>query len=99
MYCRINDIKRKEVVNILDGEKIGYISDIDIDLQSGKLASIIIYGRLRFFGILGKSEDIIISWDKIEVIGEEIVLVSYEDDVGYLKKKRRSFMGIFSNTQ
>ena len=55
---------------------MGYISDIELDTKSGSLISLIIYGRPRFLGLFGKSEDIVIPWCDIEVIGPETVLVS-----------------------
>ncbi|MDR0739226.1 MAG: YlmC/YmxH family sporulation protein [Oscillospiraceae bacterium] len=97
MYCRINDIRRKEVINITDGSKIGYISDIEIDLQKGQLAAIIIYGRLKFWGLLGKEDDIVVPWKDVEVIGEETVLVYYSEDSGFKKRKTRSLFQAFKD--
>lgn len=76
MNCRIAELRNKQVVCVKNGKVLGYISDIELDTKSGTLISLIIYGRPRFFGLLGKSEDIIIPWCDIEVIGPETVLVS-----------------------
>ncbi len=76
MNCRIAELRNKQVVCVKNGKVLGYISDIELDTKSGTLISLIIYGRPRFFGLFGKSEDIIIPWCDIEVIGPETVLVS-----------------------
>lgn len=76
MLCRIDELKNKQVVCVKDGCVLGFISDIELNTESGNLVSIIIYGRQRFFGIFGREEDIIIPWNEIEVIGPETVLVS-----------------------
>ena len=75
MNCRIAELRNKQVVCVKNGKVLGYISDIELDTQSGSLISIIIYGRPRFLGLFGKTEDIVIPWNDIEVIGPETVLV------------------------
>ena len=78
MFCRIADLKIKQVVCVKNGCVLGYLSDIEIDTGDGNVKSIIIPGRLRFFGLLGKEDDIIIPWQEIQVIGQETVLVNTE---------------------
>ncbi|MGI6261527.1 MAG: YlmC/YmxH family sporulation protein [Acutalibacteraceae bacterium] len=76
MICRLADLRNKEVINIKDGMRLGCVCDAELDTCTAKLLSIIVYGRPRFFGILGREEDIIIKWCDIEVIGEDTILVS-----------------------
>ena len=76
MNCRIAELRNKQVVCVKNGKVLGYISDIALDTKNGTLISLIIYGRPRVFGLFGKSEDIIIPWCDIEVIGPETVRVS-----------------------
>ena len=76
MNCKIAELRNKQVVCVKNGKVLGYISDIELDTKSGSLISLIIYGRPRFWGLFGKSEDIVIPWCDIEVIGTETVLVS-----------------------
>ncbi len=91
MLCRIDDLRNKQVVCVNDGCVLGFISDIEIDTLSGNLTSIIIFGRLRFFGLFGREEDIIIPWDDIKVIGTETVLVNVESSLFLREKfKKRS---------
>lgn len=67
---------------------LGCVNDIEIDTCSARITSIIIYGKYRFLGLLGKEEDIIIPWRDIKVIGEDVVLVKYEH---FEVKKKRIF--------
>ena len=76
MRCRIDELKNKQVVCVRDGYVIGYIGDIELDTETGKLVSLIIFGNLRAFGLLGREKDIVIPFEDIVVIGEETVLVS-----------------------
>lgn len=76
MICRIDELKNKQVVCINDGFVLGYIGDIELDTESGNLTAIIIFGRPRLLGLIGKQDDIIIPWKDIKVIGKETVLVT-----------------------
>lgn len=72
---KTSDLKQKEVVNVLDGKRLGGITDIEIDIESGKLTAIVVPGAGRFLGIFGRNDDIVISWDKIHKIGLDVILV------------------------
>lgn len=76
MNCRIADLRNKQVVCIKNGCVLGFITDVELNTESGKLEAIVIGGRLRFFGLLGKEDDIVIPWREIDVIGGETVLVT-----------------------
>ncbi len=86
MNCRIAELKAKQVVCIKNGCVLGYISDVEINTSSGLIENIVIFGRLRFFGLLGREEDIIIPWSEIDVIGRETVLVN-TDPAPYVRMK------------
>ena len=75
MVCRIDELRNKQVVCLRSGEVLGYIGDIEIDSQNGKINSLVIFGKPRLFGFLGTKEDIVIPWEEIEIIGSETVLV------------------------
>ena len=76
MSSRIGDLKNKQVVCVKNGCVLGYISDVDINTVDGNIEAIVIFGRLRLFGILGRAEDIVIPWRDIEVIGQETILIN-----------------------
>ena len=81
MLCRIDELRNKQVVCVNDGCVLGFINDIELDTDNGSLTAIIILGRLRFFGLLGREEDIIIPWRDIAVIGGETVLVNTDSSL------------------
>lgn len=78
MCCKIIEMRDKQVICIKDGTIIGCVCDVEIDTSSGKLISIVIYGRPKCFGLFGRCEDIIIPWNCIEIIGEDTILVNFE---------------------
>ncbi|MDF2635203.1 MAG: sporulation protein YlmC/YmxH family [Pelosinus sp.] len=71
----VSDLKLKEVINIVDGKRLGAITDIEIDVESGKLTAIVVPGNGRFLGLFGRCEDIVIPWEKINKIGFDVILV------------------------
>ena len=74
MTCRLDSLRDKEVINVKDGGRIGFVSDT----QEAKLTAVVVYGRLRLFGLLGREADFVIPWKDIVLIGEDTVLVQYE---------------------
>ncbi len=75
MLCRVVDLRHKEVINSHNGVRIGYVDDVEVDTCNSQVRAIIVYGKPRLFGILGRNEDIIIPWMDIELIGEDTILV------------------------
>jgi len=69
------DLKLKEVISIIDGKRMGHITDIEIDVESGRLTAIVVPGMGRFLGLFGRNEDVVIPWDKINKIGMDVILV------------------------
>ena len=71
---KASDFKNREVVNLTEGEKLGYVYDLEIDEFSGNINSIVVPGKNRnsFFG---KKTSIVIPWNKIEKFGDDIILV------------------------
>ena len=69
------DFKHKEVISINDGRKLGFVQDVCADLESGTITSIIVPGSSKFMGMFSGGNEIVIQWDKIKCIGEDVILV------------------------
>lgn len=95
MACRIADMRHKEVINVKDGVKIGYVDDVEFDTVSAELTALVVYGRSRFFGLFGRDDDIVITWQDIQVIGEDTVLVSFDAIRSTPSKKVGFFSKLF----
>lgn len=79
MFNRLTDLKRREVINITDGSRLGYVSDIEIG-KDGRVNSIIVPGPSKFFGFLNGNNDFVIPYENIKTIGEDIILVEINMD-------------------
>lgn len=75
---RISDLRRKDVINEQDGKKLGYVYDIDLDINSGIVESIVIPGESRFLGLFIRSEETVLPWEKIKKIGIDVILIGDE---------------------
>ena len=79
MNNRLMDLRLREVINIQDGTRYGYVCDVDIDYTTGQIHSIILPGSARLMGFLGRREDIVIPWEAIRKIGDDIILVDMKE--------------------
>ncbi len=69
------DFKHKEVININDGKRLGFVQDVCADLESGKITSIIVPGNNKFMGVFSGGNEIVIDWQNIKCIGDDVILV------------------------
>ena len=69
------DFKHKEVINITDAKRLGLVQDVTADLNTGVITSIIVPGNTKLLSIFSSNNDIVIPWDKIKCIGDDIILV------------------------
>ena len=72
---KISDMMEKEVVNVNNGKKLGFINDIELDINDGKIRALIVYEEGSRMYILGKGEVHSIFWDNIVKIGCDTILV------------------------
>lgn len=74
--CSTEDIRKKEIINLCDGARLGCATDFEISICDAKICALIIPsgGWFNF----GKGDNIIIPWEKIECIGEDTILVKVE---------------------
>lgn len=82
MLCKFSDLKAKEVIHIIDGERIGFISDIEIDPESGKVTSLCVPGAYKIFGLFGREPDRKIPWECIKKIGDDLVIINSKIEKG-----------------
>ena len=97
MLLSFEELCRKEVIDIATGERLGFIDDIEVDIASGSVRSLIIYGRARLLGLFGKENDTVISCKDIKVVGEDVVLVERDksaESAQLTKYRKNSFLSL-----
>jgi len=75
MEERVTQLRYKEVIDISSGVRFGYVGDIEVDWREGKVCSLVVPGRLRWFGLLGREEDFVVPFEAVKRLGEDIILV------------------------
>jgi len=69
------DFRNKEVINIIDGKRLGFVNDVEADLQTGVITSIIVPSGSKIVNMFSHSNDIVIPWKNIKCIGDDVILV------------------------
>jgi len=75
---RFAQLQCKEVICVATGQRLGFISDVVVEVPSGEVKSIVVPCPCKGLGLVGKREDYIIPWSCIQRIGPDIVLVDTE---------------------
>ena len=75
METRMANLRCKEVISVEDGSRFGFVGDLEVDLESGQVRTLIVPGRLRLLGLLGREPDRYIPWEAVRRFGEDIILV------------------------
>ena len=69
------DFRHKEVINITDGKRLGFVQDVTANLKTGTITSIIVPGNAKVFNFFASDNDIVIPWEKVKVISDDLILV------------------------
>jgi len=68
---RLSDLQHKEIVNIVDGKRVGIIIDVIID-EKGYISNLVLEDRR---GRKFSREEYNIMWNQIIKIGDDIILI------------------------
>lgn len=88
------ELCRRSVIELSSGQNLGRVDDICFDENSAVITHIILYGRPRLFGLLGREEDTMIPWADIRQIGQDVLLVHTQ---ALKKPPRRHFLNLSEN--
>lgn len=81
----LREFRKKEIINITDGRKIGYVDDLSFTITQGsnvaEITHLIVNGRYKLLGILGKNDDLKIPLYTLQTIGEDTLLVRLDDQI------------------
>lgn len=75
MEASFLELRCKEVINVVDGTRLGRIVDIVFDLPSGQILGIVVPGNKTIFSFLKGANDLYIPFSQICKIGADAILV------------------------
>lgn len=88
MDSRITSLRGREIIDIRSGSRYGYVGDLEIDLETGRVRSLVVPGRLRLFGLLGREKEKVFLWENVRKFGDDIILVE-DDEVPMPEKTKK----------
>ena len=86
---KVSELRQRDVINVVDGRRLGFIKDVELDIAEGKIKALILPGQGgKFLFFFGHNEDIIIPWEKVIRVGIDVILVENPSVVSpqHLKK-------------
>ncbi len=81
----LSELRNKEVVETKTGIMLGRIDDVEINTDDSSIDAVIVYGRPKLFGLMGRDSDIVIKYSDIDLIGRDAILIT--SDASYARKE------------
>lgn len=69
----LSDLQRKDIVNVLDGKRLGRIVDAEVN-ESGLIMHFVVEPK-RLFRIFHFKEEFTVTFHQIKKIGSDVILV------------------------
>ena len=88
------ELRCKEVVNVVDGKRLGHIVDIVFELSTGQIAGLVVPGDKNFWNVFKSGGELFIPYNQICKIGDDTILVEL-----YSSMPRNSNTIAFTNSQ
>lgn len=81
---KLSELQMREVIMMENGKRLGHIGDLEIDPDLGRIIAIIIFLRESKGSFFGKADELIIYWEQIVTIGDDVILVREANQSPYL---------------
>ncbi len=73
---RFCELKQKEVINVCDGCRLGYVTDLELDVRTGKIIALMIPAENgKMFNLFSGRQEYYILWQCVKKIGDDIILI------------------------
>ena len=93
MSIKFTQLQCKEVICVSDGRRLGFITDVQVEVPDGRVCAIVVPGPCRFLGLFGRRDDYVIPWNCIRRIGSDIVLVDIKPCDCRVPRGKIGFLG------
>lgn len=78
----LSQLRQMEVIDICEGRRLGFISDIIFDDDIKEIEYIVIPPQSSMLSLFRKKDEIFVKWNSIKTIGIDIILVNTDDRKG-----------------
>ena len=83
--ARMQEMLRKEVINVFTGEKLGFATDIDIDPETGRIAAIILPEK-RVSSFFGRGGEVVVPWSDVSRISDDLIMINTDTRTQSIRK-------------
>ncbi len=66
----------KDIISISTGQNIGRADDIEFSEKTATVENLVVFGRPKLFGLLGRGKDIRIAWADVITVGKDVILIN-----------------------
>ena len=73
----LKELQSFDVVNVIDGNKLGRIIDLEINYESGKILSFTVSPN-TFSSFFMKNKNVVVPWENVVKVGTEVIIVNHE---------------------
>ena len=88
---RLVELRYKEIINVSNGHRLGFVGDVEFDRDGGRVTALIVPGPCRFFGLFGREDDYVLPFECISRIGEDIILVELPEEYRRAKREKNRY--------
>ena len=71
----LHELCKKDVIQVITGTNLGRVDDLAFNRETAKIEALVLYGRPKLFGLLGRQPDVHIPWEDVTGIGMDVVMV------------------------
>ena len=89
----LEELHHKDVIQARTGANLGRADDLAFSPETGRIEGLILHGRPRLFGLLGRQEDITLPWGDLAQWGEDVILVNTEVAISERPSLLRRLLG------
>jgi len=92
MAIKLTQLQCKEVICVENGQRLGFIEDVQIELPEGRVVALTVPGPGKLLGLGTSRHDYLIPFSCIKKIGPDIVLVDVNPDSCRTIRPKRSLI-------
>ena len=89
MMERFSHLRRKEVINICDGRRLGFVGDLELKVPGGRSRPSSCSAPAASSACSAGGEDFYVPWDCVQRFGDDIILIDKPFQRREEDKKRR----------
>lgn len=95
--CSLDELSKKEVISCMDCSRLGFIVDVNIQLENAQIVSVVVELPSGCFTL--RRNTITIPWECIKKIGDDLIIADFIKpcEVPEIYKKQSFFSRLFKN--